>query len=46
VTAGATFLPLTLAGFAALGLVSEVLVGEKLLLSGREYKISAAIDAL
>jgi len=46
VTSGATFLALPLAGFAALGLVPEILVGEKLLFSRGEYEIRAAIDAL
>jgi len=45
VTTGAAFLPLALARLAALGLVPEVLVGEKLLLSRCENEISAAIDA-
>ena len=46
VTSGATFLALTFAGLAALGLVPEILVGEKLLFARSEYEISAAIDAL
>jgi len=46
VTSGAPFLALTFAGFAALGLVPEILVGEKLLFARSEYEISAAIDAL
>jgi hypothetical protein len=46
VTPGATFLALALTALAALGLVSEILVGEKLLFSRSEYEISAAIDAL
>jgi hypothetical protein len=46
VTSGATFLALTFAGLAALGLVPEILVGEKLLFARCEYEISAAIDAL
>jgi hypothetical protein len=45
VTSGTTLLTLTLTGFAALGLVPEILVGEKLLFSRSEYKIGAAIDA-
>jgi hypothetical protein len=45
VTSGATFLALTFTGFAALGLVPEILVGEKLLFSRSEYEIGAAIDA-
>jgi len=46
VTSGATLLALTFASLAALGLVSEILVGEKLLFARSEYEISAAIDAL
>jgi hypothetical protein len=42
----ATLLAFALARLAALRLVPEVLVGEKLLLSRREHKIGAAIDAL
>jgi hypothetical protein len=46
VTSRATFLALTLTGFAALGLIPEILVGEKLLFARGEYEIRAAIDAL
>jgi hypothetical protein len=46
VTSGATFLALPFTGFAALGLVPEILVGEKLLFSRSENEIGAAIDAL
>jgi len=46
VTSGATLLALTFASLAALGLVPEILVGEKLLFARSEYEISAAIDAL
>jgi hypothetical protein len=46
VTSGATFLALPFAAFAALGLVPEILVGEKLLFARGEYEIRAAIDAL
>jgi hypothetical protein len=46
VTSGASFLALPFAGLAALGLVPEILVGEKLLLARSEYEIRAAIDAL
>jgi hypothetical protein len=46
VTSGASFLPLTFAGFAALRLVPEILVGEKLLFARSEHEIGAAIDAL
>jgi hypothetical protein len=46
VTSGATFLALPFTGFAALGLVPEILVGEKLLFSRSEYEVGAAIDAL
>ena len=46
VTSGATFLALPFTGFAALGLVPEILVGEKLLFARGEYEIRAAIDAL
>jgi hypothetical protein len=42
----ATLLTLALARLAALWLISEVLVSEKLLLSRREHKIRATIDAL
>jgi hypothetical protein len=46
VTSGATLLALTFASLAALRLVSEILVGEKLLFARSEYEISATIDAL
>jgi hypothetical protein len=46
VTSGPTFLTLPFAGFAALGLVPEILVGEKLLFTRCEYEIGAAVDAL
>jgi hypothetical protein len=46
VTSGASLLALPFAGLAALRLVPEILVGEKLLFSRSEYKIGAAIDAL
>jgi len=46
-TAGATtLLTLALARFTALRLVSEILVGEELLLSCSEYEIGVAVDAL
>jgi hypothetical protein len=46
VTSRATFLALAFTGFAALGLVPEILVGEKLLFSRGEYEVGATIDAL
>jgi hypothetical protein len=46
VAARSTFLAFSLTRLASLRLVSEVLVGEKLLFTGGEYKIRIAIDAL
>jgi hypothetical protein len=46
VAARSAFLALTLTGLASLGLVPEVLVGEKLLFPSSEYEIGAAINAL
>jgi hypothetical protein len=44
--AAAALLTFGLARFTSLRLVSEILVGEKLLLSGGEHKIRPAVDAL
>jgi len=46
VTSGATLLALTFASLAALGLVPEILVSEKLLLARSEHEVRVAIDAL
>ena len=45
-TARAPLLAFALARLAALGLISEILVGEKLLLSCSEHEFGAAIYAL
>jgi hypothetical protein len=45
-TSRATFLALPFTAFAALGLIPEILVGEKLLFSRGEYEVRATIDAL
>ena len=45
-TAGAPLLTFALARLAALWLVPEILIGEKLLLSRSEHEIGAAVDAL
>jgi hypothetical protein len=39
-------LPLRFAGFATLGFVFEILIVEEVLLSGCEYKLRSAVDAL
>jgi len=45
-TSRSPLLSFALARLAALGLISEILVGEKLLLSGSEYEIGVAVNAL
>ena len=45
-TAGAPLLTFALARLAALWLVPEILIGEKLLLSRSEHEIGVAVDAL
>jgi hypothetical protein len=46
VTSGAALLAFALTGLAALGLVPEILVGEKLLFSCSKYELGVAVDAL
>jgi hypothetical protein len=45
-TAGAPLLAFALACLTALGLVSEILIGEELLLACSEYEIRVAVNAL
>ena len=45
-TAGAPLLAFTLASLAALGFVSEILVGEELLLARSEHEFGVAVNAL